>query len=462
MRPIDPGAYERMFPSLPGLELGAARLAELAKRMVKPVRVPRFSELPAGYTYFGQIIAHDLSRMQGGQNLRLRKLRLDSLYGYPAEKWRNLYGQNRAGDRVFRLSRGASLDGRASKELDLPRKEDGYPAIPDERDDFHFIISQLHLGFMLLHNRLTSDMRRKHREKSSAWIFETTRQGICRIYQWLIVNDFLPRICDRSIIDRARSILSTRKLGAAELSSRLNRKLSYEFALAGYRFGHSMVRPSYRLNDSLWTASIFRPLGAKQWSADWRGHRKLPVQWSVQWNLFFDFADSSTQKACRISPGIGAGLGELPRFTIADDPKRVDMSNLAERTLRAGMEAGLPSGQEVARHILKEVAAQPDLRPCEIVDADQQDPLWYYVLKEASALGDGLRLGPVGSWIVVSTILNILATSESSFLSDPDWVPDFPISGSRFEIRDLIRYAGLPVTREDWTGYVEGRTPAWS
>src|ERR1700756_3037331 len=49
--------------------------------------------------------------------------------------------------------------------------------------------------------------------------------------------------------------------------------------LAGYRFGHGMVRPSYRSNDAMPNRPIFHPRGAIDWMTDWRGHRKLPVQW---------------------------------------------------------------------------------------------------------------------------------------------------------------------------------------
>jgi hypothetical protein len=216
------------------------------------------------------------------------------------------------------------------------------------------------------------------------------------------------------------------------------------------------------LNDSLWTGAVLHPHGATQWSADWRGHRKLPAKWTVQWNLFFAFGDTLPQRACRISMSIATALAELPRFTVADDPEREDMRNLAERTLRAGREVGLPSGQDVARCIQRDIVPKTAVRPFEIVDPGEQDPLWHYVLKEASELGEGLRLGPVGSWIVASSIFSALAMDPSSFLHDPTWVPDLPREGDAFELRDLVRYAGMPITRDDWNRYVQGRLPAWS
>jgi Animal haem peroxidase len=453
--------YGRMFPGLPPFALDDRRLTALAEEMVKPTRVRAHSNLPAGYTYFGQLIAHDLSRMQARQNRSLPRFWLDTLYGYAIEKWRHLYTQNQSGDRVFLVSRGASPSGTVSKELDLPRNKAGHPSIPDERDDFHFIISQLHLAFMLLHNRLTRDLREKFPDKSSIWIFDASRRELCWLYQWLIVNDFLPRLCDKSILGRICTSPKATISAVARFFPRNNRKLSYEFALAGYRFGHSLVRPAYRLNDSLWSGPIFRPLGQTQYNADWRGHRKLPIKWSVQWNLFFDFGNSNPQLACRMRTSIAAGLGELPKFAVADDRERQNIVNLAERTLRAGKEAGLPSGQDVARYMLENICPKIDLPPIDVVDPGKHHPLWYYVLKEASELGGGLRLGPVGSWIVVATIASLLVADDSAYVHEHDWLPQLPIEGKAFELRDLIRHTGLPVTREDWARYVEGCTPAW-
>jgi hypothetical protein len=61
--------YARMFPDLPPLSLTDEHLTALAIELLQPVHVPDNPELPAGYTYFGQLVAHDLSRMLGARNL---------------------------------------------------------------------------------------------------------------------------------------------------------------------------------------------------------------------------------------------------------------------------------------------------------------------------------------------------------------------------------------------------------
>lgn len=464
MRSRDPsnGDYERMFPGLPPLLVEDERLHTLAAEMLRPIRVPDNPDLPAGYTYFGQLVAHDLSRMRDGENLNTPRLWLDTVYGDHSESQRHLYRQSEGGDRLFVLGRGATQLGTPSMELDLPRTETGCPEIPDERDDFHIILSQMHLAFMLLHNRLTMDLRDRFPGQSTGWIFDTARRECCRLYQWVIVNDFLRRICDHTILDAAWPKVEVATLGPGQSSGKAKRKIAIEFVLAGYRFGHSIVRSGYALNDAIPRRPIFHPRGLTEWNADWRGHRRLPVHWSVQWNLFFHYPNSIPQKARCISTSIASGLGVLPAFTVADDQKRRGIVNLAERTLRAGQEALLPAGQDVAREMLRGILPRLDLEPFDIVDPDRQDPLWYYILREASEASGGRRLGPVGTWIVASSIFSILLANEQSYVHDPTWVPSLQHDGGAFELRDLIRHTGLPVSLEKWKAYVSGRLPEWA
>ncbi len=59
-------------------------------------------------------------------------------------------------------------------------------------------------------------------------------------------------------------------------------------------------------------------------------------------------------------------------------------------------------------------------------------PLWYYVLKEAELVEDGLRLGPVGGRIVGEVFIGLLQTDPKSFLNaQPDFRPLVPTRTSR-------------------------------
>jgi hypothetical protein len=103
--------YDYMFPGLPPLELDDARAIALAREIARPVQAIENANVPAGYTYFAQLMAHDLTRMRGRQNMSVPGLWLDTVYGHPPENGQHSYERNREGDRVFVLGRAAFLDG---------------------------------------------------------------------------------------------------------------------------------------------------------------------------------------------------------------------------------------------------------------------------------------------------------------------------------------------------------------
>ena len=447
--------YAKMFPDLEALRIDDEELLRLAVEIASPLAVGENPNCPAGYTYFGQFIAHDLSLMFRSENRHSAALNLESVYGSPHGHWSHLYGRNQAGDLVFVIGLGGDRQGGTSKELDLPRRVDGAPEVPDARNDFHTIISQLHLAFMLLHNRIAGELRAMSPRKSSEEVFIETRQRVCWLYQWLVINDFLRRLCNPEVMGLIWPDGSTAGLRCMSCISLFDHKLPYEFALAGFRFGHSMVRPTYSLNNALPPRPIFHRHGETRWNEDLRGHRKLLVRWSVQWDLFFGHSNPQIQHACRISPTIAPYLGELPRFTIDEDKELLTIVNLAERTLRTSNDL-LPSGQDVAAVVLGELFPRLGFPSFDVLDPERADPLWYYILKEAAQESGGCRLGPVGSWIVAPTIHDILIKDNSSFVHTCGWEPDLPAEGNAFTLIDLIRYAGLPITQVDWESYVDG------
>src|SRR5207244_2131294 len=73
-----------------------------------------------------------------------------------------------------------------------------------------------------------------------------------------------------------------------------------EFSVAAYRFGHSMVRPIYRLNTNLKKTDfkfsedgrqlIFAEEDPARAAESLVGFRAFPDTWAVDWNLFFRIA----------------------------------------------------------------------------------------------------------------------------------------------------------------------------
>ena len=79
----------------------------------------------------------------------------------------------------------------------------------------------------------------------------------------------------------------------------------------------------------------------------------------------------------------------------------------------------------------------------------ESTPLWYYVLREAQVLNDGLRLGPVGGRITAEVLVGLLRSDPASFLAvDPAWQPTLPHAGQSFAMTDFLTFAGVdPQTR---------------
>ena len=234
--------FVRMFPHLPAFEPPDAALDKLGACTPAPCKDPSTgpmvdsgtgpnspSNTPAAFTYFGQFVDHDVTRDENPlpdatfpidqlNNVRNAKLDLDSVYGPgsvrdPANPNKMLIGPDGG---------------------DLPRGPDGRALIADSRNDENMIIAQLHLAFLKFHNAMVD----------RGMNFEEARRATINHYQWVVVKDFLPQVLHRDYADAVLNATSNKffKPGNPD-----DPNLPIEWAVAGYRFGHSMVRPAYRM-----------------------------------------------------------------------------------------------------------------------------------------------------------------------------------------------------------------------
>jgi hypothetical protein len=271
-------------------------------------------------------------------------------------------------------------------------------------------------------------------------VFVKARQYTTWHWQWLVVHQFLPQFVGQKMVDDVLN--NGRKIynPAGEPS------IPVEFSGAAYRFGHSMVRPSYRANftsgqtgGSPFFGLIFDPTDDPQTDPDdLRGGHRAARRY-IGWHTFFDFGDGKMKNNKRIDPTISSPLMNLPLPVV---PGHSGPTSLAQRNLLRHLTWQLPSGQAIAGQIGATPLAAADLPDLAgLANLQSSTPLWYYVLREAKVVADGLTLGPVGGRIVAEVILGLIQLDDSSYLNAPNgWTPPH---GSDFQMTDLLKYAGV-------------------
>ena len=144
-----------------------------------------------------------------------------------------------------------------------------------------------------------------------------------------------------------------------------------EFQAAAYRFGHSMVRPSYRANlagddGQPFFGFIFDPAQRRQADPDdLRGGARAPRRF-VGWQTFFDFGDGEVKPNKRIDTKISTPLFNLPLGAIAShDPPTA----LPQRNLLRHLTWSLPSGQAIAAAMGVTPLAPADLSELQPLDS---------------------------------------------------------------------------------------------
>jgi Animal haem peroxidase len=480
------GRFGRMFRALPPADFGAndtASMQALTTLGAAMVSVPDLADpkdgpdneesgIPAIYTYFGQFIDHDLtfdpaSFLQKQDDpdalvdYRTPAFDLDNVYGRGPDDQPYLYENGR----IFIL--GEPLTGAAANPSarDLPRSQPvdavnpGRAIIGDPRNDENVIISQLQGLFHRFHNHIAL--------ANPAWPFERVQREVRFHYQWVILHDFLPTLVSHEALRTVwpkQDALSPPNLQFFHW--RNEPYMPLEFSAASYRFGHSMVRPGYRLSESVPPLSIF----AANPAAALTGFRKFPANWAIDWNLFANLEprdpvnSTRTQLAYKIDTSIVNPLGALPASIASDPPP-----SLAARNLLRGWRMRLPTGQDVARAMELEPLQDTDIRigkftgdPADILGSitdvagvgfTGNCPLWTYILAEtvqepislATTQGavafEARKLGPVGGRIVAETFAGLLIGDSHSYLAqDPLWRPSLAANG-KFGLHDLIKAA---------------------
>src|ERR1700676_1464564 len=478
------GRFGRMFRSLPAATFGSTapenvqNLSALGTAMSAKFdpptdgKDPEESGIPGLYTYLGQFVDHDITfdpasslQMQDDPDaltdFRTPAFDLDNVYGRGPDDQPYMYDGNNA----FLL--GNPLSGGDPKATDLPRNAGNPPRalIGDPRNDENTIVSQLQGLFHRFHNRTLRD--------NSGLPFEQTQTLVRFHYQYVLINDFLPRIVHSSVIAALKTNGKYEREKLKFFRWKNTPFMPVEFSVACYRLGHSMIRPGYRLNDDdstllpIFMTPEAKALGFKEALT---GFLAVVTNRAIDWGRFIDIdsrSDADNKKrlqfAYRIDTAVVNPLAQLPA------PVAANPSSLAQRNLIRGWRLGLPSGQHVAHAmgvtpmedkdiLIGKGVDTPD--PAEIpfpidkvaVVFKKNCPLWTYVLAEAMHHQETVkipvnesisittpRLGPVGGRIVAEVFLGLIFGDNHSLLNlEPSWQPP---NNPNFALKDFVNYA---------------------
>ncbi len=401
-----------------------AALQRLAETMTEPAGSAGNSEMPAGYTFFAQLVGADLqvdemlrAWQEGSGRRRISaELDLDIIYG----------GDPEANQERFYLPyirTGPRLTD-AGKRYALSRH------MPPAGNLF---VTQFQAALIELHNRTVDLLIERHlasekgrlcdsEDCSNAelaralptakrrLLFNDARETVIHYYQRVIVEDLLPRLIGeertQDIITNGRDLFFAS--GFRDGDELKQPFIPYEFALAAYQFTASQLRASYTMREG----QRGRRFNPARLAANRPHQERLRPSDLADWRFFADILPEPPE-AFNLARPIDPYVTSVRRSWHGDRRTR----GTAEAILLAGAHADLPSGQAVAEKVL------PDLRkrgllylwePRHEANGDDElwrgyvlapdrptretirgeTPLWYYVLQEADAMGRPTGIGP--------------------------------------------------------------------
>jgi len=466
-----PFRFSRMGPKGGGRQLPEATRRKLANSMI---RGGGASSIPAGFTYLGQFIDHDLTfdrtkvtleeNVTPAQLVQARSpsLDLDSLYGAgPTEPGSAKFYE--ADGIHLKTGRTAAIDGIPAKDgFDLPRGAGNTAAkrrraiIPDPRNDENLAVAQTHCALIPFHNRVVDTLPASVPPSKR---FAKARELVTKHYQWMIRTDYLPRICAEGVVnDVFKNKRKAFEVGRPPTSVPT---MPIEFSVAAFRLGHSMIREAYAWNkifdggsgtlDLLFTFSAT--------SGNLGGGKRLPSNWIADFRRLYQFAEahkpnlvvpaSKFNRARRIDTTLVNPLSRLPGFPANE-------ANLALRNLARANMVSLATGQQMARFLKnkkvrltkltgkqirngRKGAELDGLTQAQRTAVVRDTPLWFYVLREAEF--NGGRMKGVGARIVAETFHRAMQGSRFSIVRDKDWRPTLGPNNKTFRMVDLLLFA---------------------
>jgi hypothetical protein len=467
-----PFRFSRMGPSGIGRQLPDGTRKKLAQAMTAGGGA--FSTIPAGFTYLGQFVDHDLTfdktNVMMGQNVspaqllqaRSPSLDLDSLYGAGPSDPASAKFYEADGIHLKMGTTVAEGGIPAKAGHDLPRGAGSTNAakrkaiIPDPRNDENLAVAQTHLAMIRFHNRVVDTLPAA---TPQAERFAKARELVVKHYQWMLRTDYLPRICAAGVVNNVFS--QGRKVFEVGATPTAVPTMPIEFSVAAFRLGHSMIRSNYNWNAIFddGAGSLDLLFAFTGHSGDLLGGLKLPSTWIADFRRLYDFGENNKpdlvvapgkfNRARRIDSLLAQPLASLPGFSAGE-------ANLAFRNLTRARMVRLATGQQMATFVKNKGVNVTKLTNAQIRDGKngaslagltqtqrqavlQNTPLLFYILRESEF--NGGKLKGVGARIVAETFHRAMEGSDHSIVRDTAFKPSLGPNNTTFRIVDLLFFA---------------------
>ena len=422
--------------------------------------------IPAGYTYFLQFIAHDLTKNTSSPtvlagsanksfNARKHGLMLESLYGGGPLVDPMLYQVTGKPDGIrSRLRVGKVREtpfyktnpepgGCPFLQRDLPRNRQDETriapdplsfvdvAVADPRNDDTPMVSQLASIFHLAHNAIVDSLENCESLKfdENGWpkqlnLFEAARYVLTKTFHQIIIHDLLKKLLSERVY-HAYSLKQFRPLVDTCVDD-----LPLEFSHAAGRACHAMVRKAYVFNRASQRQGLVDALKIN--SAARPEDFPLDHVWVSQWSQFFKLSKTDPLLSRRIGPSYndiltrellfpngdyGAHEGHVPdspgglmlrdlvRGTMGGLQKLSVLREVVPIELQAGSPLLSQNGDWAVSLRAWLIDGFNDFSEVELDSLVSDPPLLFWILFEAMEQEQGLRFGTLGSLILGDTIL---------------------------------------------------------
>lgn len=349
--------------------------------------------IPAGYTFLAEFLFNDITFNM--KDCKETKINLGSIYGK---------------DEQYFFSSDKFL---INKYHDLNRNKKGIPIIPDERNGKSYFLSQIHLLFQLFHNKLI-----KKYKNSKSDVYSFVRMEVIRYYQWIILNDYLPKIVDNDILETIKC--NDNKF----IDYSKTKTLSSEFLKGIMKYTLFSIKKTYKIAKDLIidSSEIYKYINGK-----------LP-KYIIDWNLFFDLNGQNKPQPSK----------SLDIFITDSLKPKNNIKPEVLNYLSESQEANNCSGQNISEHmkikpipdeIIKQFDINKDLERYGVLN---HSPILLYSLLESKIYMKGERFTGVGGIILAETIFGLLKNDKDSILNN-DWKPSINTSNS-FSMSDMIKF----------------------